>query len=295
MKLEELIYQAVTADANMALLLTTYGNQPALFEMRAPADTADGWGASQYPRMEYLVDRAEVPERRVEGTAEFIILCLTSGSVAPEDIEANLRALLDGAVFHPDNEPVTALRWARSDPFEAQANQKGDDMLIGYTVLFDLLAFPAQTTTSPDPVAALNTWAGNVFPELQVDPAVWAPTDQNPAIYWRLAGLQIAQQTAAVAWLEATIVGHILAPTPAGRLPWLKKIVERLATDRSTTMDDGSPLLFQTVAADSQADHLRAGQIRLTARYGVLVSKAAAELLNQAHISGDIGENYTGT
>jgi len=294
MTLEELIYDKLINDAVLPGQLAQFGGQPAMFERQAPGDADEGWSGEQYPRADYIVDRAEDPERRVEGTAAFNIWCLTSSAVGPEEIESRLRELLDGAVFHPTNEPVTALRWSRSDVFES-TREDDDELVIGITVLFDLLAFPTQTTTTPDPVAALNNWASANFPELQVDPAMWAPTDNTPAIYWRLAGIQVAEQWAAVSWLDATLVAHILAPTPAGRLPWIKKITERLAVDRSVALDDGSPLFFRTVTADSQADHLRAGQIRLTARYGVLVRKEAVSTLNQATISGDVGEAYTGT
>lgn len=153
---------------------------------------------------------------------------------------------------------------------------------------FIILPFPSQLTTEPDPVAGMIYWTNATFPELQVDPLTWTLTDETPAVYWRLAGMHMTEQWAAVSWIDATIMGHILAPTPHGRLLWTKKITERVATAGKTYLTDGSPLFFRTIAADSQADHLKTGQIKLTIKYGVLVSKPHVERLNHVHISGGI-------
>ncbi|CEP67881.1 Uncharacterized [Moorella glycerini] len=163
-----------------------------------------------------------------------------------------------------------------------------DRFLFGFRVLVQnvALAFQVQTTTSPDPVAALNSWVAATFPEVQIDPAAWAPTDNTPALYWRFAGHQVAQQQQSVAWYDATVMGHIIAPTAKGRLVWLKRLVERLAATRRLTMDDGSPMFITNIAADSTADYLRTGQMRVTGRYGVLIAKPADPILNRAVVSG---------
>lgn len=282
MTLEELLYGKITNDAAMQDKLAKFRGRPALFERLAPNDKDPGWGGkAEYPRIDYVVDRSEDPERKTEGTVAFNIWCLTTSAFGPEEVERRLRELVDGAVFHPSDSAVTAVKWSRTDPFESE-----DALAIGLTVTFDLLAFPSQLTTSPDPVAAMNEWTKTVFPDLQVDPESWAPTDQIPAVYWRLAGFQVTDQHAAVDWLNATVAGHVLAPTPAGRLPWLKRIVEHLARTRRITMDDGSPMLLLNIAADSLADQFRAGQLRVTARYGVLVPSPAVQPLNNPTMTG---------
>ncbi len=292
MTLEQLIYEKLTSDAVLAGRLAVFAGRPALFERQAPADADPGWAGPQYPRIDYGVDRAEEPERRVEGRAAFNVWCLTDSQAMPEDVERRLRELLDGAVFHPADEPVTALRWSRSDGFES-ARGEHDELVLGVSVLFDLLAFPSQATFSPDPVAALNAWTETALPELQVDPTAWAPTDANPAVYWRVVSLEVRERTAAVAWVQVAAAGHVLAPTPAGRLPWIRRLCERLATDGRTALDDGSPLLFCAVAADGHADPLRTGQVRLTARFGVLQPAAEQTVLGRAVVGGDVSGEVT--
>lgn len=174
------------------------------------------------------------------------------------------------------------------------AGSSGEDMVdeewdaITRNLKFIVLPFPNQATSDPDPVAGMNAWINSTFPELQVDPLTWVLTDATPAVYWRFSNMRITEQWAAVSWIEATLMGHVLAPTPHGRLLWTKKITERIATAGKTYLSDGSPLFFKGIAADSQADYLKTGQIRLTAKYGVLVPRTQAETLQRASVTGAI-------
>ena len=144
-------------------------------------------------------------------------------------------------------------------------------------------------TYDPDPVAVLQAWVKDVWPVgAQVDPSLWSPGDNKPGIYWRLVRLTPAQITAAVNWMEAQINGHILAPSAAIRLSWVRKVTEELAKQRRLKMTDDGPLELLRVTADSQADPMRRGQIQLTARFGVLQPAAAHEVLRKATASGDI-------
>ncbi|WP_080840001.1 hypothetical protein [Cohnella massiliensis] len=289
MNLEELIYQKLQQDATLSDQLSVFAELPAIFWGQAPEDTDEGWANAQYPRVDYVADRSWDPERKVEGALILNVWCLVSSAVVPEVIEDRLRSLLDGAVFHPADEPVTALRWNRSDPFEASNRGDGDELIVGVTVSFDLLAFPAQTTYSPDPIASLNAWAGDKYAELQVDPASWSPSDSTPALYWRLSGVTAVERTNWGIWVTVSVAGHILAPSPATRLNWIRQLVEAAARAKRIRMDDGSPMFVTRVSADSSQDSFREGQVRLSARFGVLNEAIIAEKLGQLTINSDHG------
>lgn len=143
-------------------------------------------------------------------------------------------------------------------------------------------------TYDPDPVVALRTWTAATWPEVHTDPTTWSPTDTAPGIYWRLVQIAPVQVTVAVNWLEAQLVGHVLAPSPVVRLVWVRKLTEGLSKQRRLTMQDGGPLEFIRVAADSEADPMRRGQVRVTARFGVLQPVAQAEVLGRAVVSGAV-------
>lgn len=142
-------------------------------------------------------------------------------------------------------------------------------------------------TYAPDPVAALQDWTKKAWPEAHTDPATWSPADVAPGIYWRIVRLVPVEITAAVNWMEAQINGHILAPSAAIRLAWVRKVTEGLSKQRRL-MSDGGPLELLRVVADSEADPMRRGQIQLTVRFGVLQPRAQHEVLRKAFASGDI-------
>jgi hypothetical protein len=155
------------------------------------------------------------------------------------------------------------------------------------------LGWLAGLTYNPDPVSALRSWIASTWPELQTDPSTWTPSNANPAVYWRIEGLPRSEPTNWGAWLDAQFRAHVIAPSAATRLTWVRRITEGLALQGRVKLSDGSPLLFSPPAADMEADPMRAGQVRLAARFGVLRALAAAQLLNHAVISGDIQEEVS--
>ncbi len=143
-------------------------------------------------------------------------------------------------------------------------------------------------TYAPDPVATLQNWTKATWPEVHTDPNAWSPDDVAPGIYWRMVRLTPTEITAAVNWMEVQINGHILAPSAAVRLSWVRKVTEGLAKQRRLKMSDDGPLELLRVIADSEADPMRRGQIQLTVRFGVLQPRAQHEVLRKAFASGDI-------
>src|SRR5690606_3189494 len=143
-------------------------------------------------------------------------------------------------------------------------------------------------TYEPDPIAALQNWTAETWPEVQTNPATWTPADITPGIYWRMVRLTPTEITAAVNWMEVQINGHILAPSAAVRLSWVRKVTEELAKQRRLKMTDDGPLELLRITADSEADPMRRGQIQLTARFGVLPPILQYEILKKAVTSGSI-------
>src|SRR5690606_18970577 len=133
-----------------------------------------------------------------------------------------------------------------------------------------------------DPVAALQKWTKETWPEVHTDPATWSPADVTPGIYWRMVRLTPTEITAAVNWMEVQINGHILAPSAAVRLSWVRKVTEGLVKQRRLKMADDGSLELLRVTADSETDPMRRGQIQLTARFGVLPPIARYEKLKKA-------------
>lgn len=161
--LEALIYSRLILDPSLQGSLAKFDDLPAVFLRQAPGDTDRNWGDTQYPRVDFNVSRLEDTERKVAGTAVFYLWSKRTNeqSVA---VEAILRILLDGTVFHPDNEATSVLKWVRSSPFEVMTSTgQLDEYTVGVSLTFDVMMFPSQATAEPDPIVTLQNWITSAF------------------------------------------------------------------------------------------------------------------------------------
>lgn len=131
-----------------------------------------------------------------------------------------------------------------------------------------------------DPVALVNSETKKLLPESKIiavdslDDA-WAPTDENPAVYWRLSDVRSDPVMSkydnwAVSWLQATLQGHAFAPTQTCRNGLVKTLGEALCQGQRIIFPDGSPFCISSMRIDIGADPLKSGQITITGSYGVL-------------------------
>lgn len=285
MTLEDLIYNRLTKSDDLQRLLAVYAGKPAVFYLTAPDDKAIGWKQrKQYPRIDYAVDLQRNPERKTSGILTLNILSAEDGTT-PEELEPIVRQLLCGVFLQPDNAPPFALAWARSDAFDQRTD--GDGLITGATVSFDVYAFPSQTTSDPDPVLAMNHYIEDITPEVFViggRKAIeneFTPTEDNPAVYFRLESMQLQRETNTVAWMDAVIACHIFAR--GEETAWLKALTDNLALAGEVIMLDKSPMFMQNLKADSSLDALSTGQLHLYTRFGILRRPSYNHPLNHAN------------
>lgn len=267
MTLEELIYKRISESA-AAERLALHNGAPAVFFGPVPTDTDPGWaGAEQYPRISYTIDMRANPERQTAGNLYLDVWCLDSGT-APEAVEPSVRAALCDVIVAPHEQPPYSLAWVTSETFEATKQLDKSARIIGVTVTFDLYALPQQETTDPDPIMAMNAFTNRWSDAVTVIGSdrmgeYTEPSDERPAAYFRLANYHLAQETHTVAWMEGVLVGHMIAPTYAGRQRWLKALADELATRGEVEMLDTSPMFIRALEVDGSLDPLTAGQMRL--------------------------------
>ena len=289
MTLEDLIYNRLLASEDLTDKLAKFDNLPAIFYQAAPGDQNEGWkGKKQYPRIDFVVDMQANPERQSSGLMTLNIWCNEAGD-PPEDIEPEVRAALCDVFMQPAEQPPYCLAWVRSDSFELSANTIKGSHVNGITILFDVLAFPCQETIDPDPIMAMNEFIKEWEPA-----AVLIGRDkisdyftagkEAPAFYFRLATLELAQETNTVAWMNGSIAGHIFAPTAETRLQWLKYLVDTLASQGEVIMLDTSPMFIRSIKADSAANYLIIGQLRINVRFGILRRPKYAHVLARTNI-----------
>lgn len=275
-----LIQNQATADPQLAGMLAAYNGQPAVFYQKAPQDNRPGWGEPRYPRIDFNVDMRQDPERKTAGTMTFNIWCSTEcaaiGNQDPDRaIETRLLDLIDGTFYTGSDRTTVCAEWERSDEFSIEQSNTIPE-IYGLTVTFELLEFPAQITTDPDPIQGLNQWTKRHFGKMTAiawdeTPPIWKPTDGAPAIYWRFIGTESTnRQSYAVTWFTGTFAAHVIADSVTERNKWIKAITERAQIDGEIILPDTSPMFINKLTVRHGADGLREGQLVLTGQYGVL-------------------------
>lgn len=284
-EIRRLVQEQLSADAPLGGMLAAYNGRPAVFYQKAPSDSRSGWESPRYPRLDFSVDMRHDPERKTAGTMMFNIWCSTEcpeiGNQDPDRaIEARLMELVSGTFYTGSDRATVCAEWERSDEFtfEGNRNRQNSAMpeIYGLTVTFELMEFPEQITTSPDPVQGLNEWTKQHFGKMTAIgydemPPIWKPTDENPAIYWRFEGTASTnRQSYAVTWFTGTFAAHVLAESVTERNKWTKAIIERAQIDGEVILPDTSPMFINRITVRHNADPLREGQLGLTGQYGVL-------------------------
>lgn len=287
--MEEIIFQYLCDCEELTNLMTSYEGIPAIFQSKAPDDTDNGWDdESQYPRLVFDLSMQSDAERKVSGQMMIDVMCEDKAEgIQIEDIESVVKAAVDGCFFSSSDLTISA-QWRNSNPFE-----QGDDDVIGTTLVFDVMAYPKQITTDPDPIAATNLWLKTLYQDANVIgkdelPTTWKPTNESPAIYcslFRLGESPRMKSTYAVDWIGAELHIYVMAPSESVRATISKQIIQILTHATRIMLNDGSPMLIDKATANLAADPLRTGQVIVNATYGVLTEKSGIKL-QHAYTSG---------
>ena len=271
MDLNGLIYNRLSQDSELSGLLSKYGGEPAVFADEVPADQADGWeGKTQYPRICYKIEIKVDSERKTAGEMH-VSIHTTKENLAVEQIEDAIRRSLKDVLMKPSDQAPFCVSWARSDAFILEGMG-----IVGKDIVFDILEYPSQQTTDPDPVIALATMIKELFPESLVlnientgdyiDPA------EKPVFYVKLQNLTKTRGHCeySIAWFLAKMSVHILYPVQEDRLRMSAAINQQLRIDEEVIMLDNSPMTVEQLTMNNMADYLREGQIVVTGKYGCL-------------------------
>ena len=262
---------------------TKYADNPAVFNQLAPSDTDENWNEdTQYPRAIFELNMQADPARKVAGQLYVDLMCEnSSNSVQPEELEAIVNIQVGDCFFSTDNLTIST-RWNRSDPFK----QGDDDKVIGITLTFDILAYPVQTTTEPDPIDCVNSWLKTLYPNAKVIgkdllPKVWIPTNDSPALYCRTVGLTDSPKmnsTYYVEWLQVNMALSVIVANIEVKNKMLRNITEILKAATRLILSDNSPLMIDDINVNHEANPLSTGQIGLKATYGVLRQQSSTKL-----------------
>jgi len=290
MNLEELIYKWFSEYKPITELMALFSGKPAIFYQIAPDDRQKGWnGKSQYPRIVYGIDMQVNQERKSAGTMEISLLCDEAGT-EPEKIEPLIRECLKDLIINPDNSSPYCFAWSRTDGFEIPIRESGaNTRVIGSEIRFDILEYPSQETTDPDPVVALNRYVKDKFPEafvmgLDNMDSFRVADVKAPVFYCRLESVEKGRETNTVAWMDGKIAIHVLCPAADIRLKMIMSLANNLSLDGEVIMLDKSPMTVKRLQVNNKADYLKEGQLFVTGHYGLLRYKSKPHMIAEVNI-----------
>lgn len=269
--------------------LAKYSGLPAVFSASAPEDNQEGWeGPEQYPRIVYGYDMQTNMERKSAGVLTVSLLCRNTAEEAPEEIEPEVRKCLRDVMLNPAGGPPYCFTWAGMDAFTVDDEKTG--LLIGSEIRFDILEYPSQETTDPDPVMATNKYIKELYPECLIMgydrmEEITEATAERPVIYCRLTSADKSEETNTVAWMDGRIAVHILCPDSGIRLKMAADISKKMSLDGEIIMLDSSPMFIKRLQVNYQSDYLRDGQIFVTGHYGLLRYRAKPHSIQSAHVN----------
>lgn len=288
MILEELIYKRFICSKNLIENLASFGGAPAIFSTDPPEESQEGWsGNPQYPQIVYNFDLLANEERHSAGTLSVSLLCQNTTEVMPEQIEPLIKDCLRDVILKPEGETPYCFAWARTDAFTI--DEKKGNITIGSEVRFDILEYPSQETSDPDPIMATNKYIKELYPESLIMgydqmEEITEATGKRPVIYCRLISADKSEETNTVAWLDGRIAVHILCPESETRLKMAAAIANSMSLDGEIIMLDHSPMFIKRLQANYKSDYLKDGQIFVTGHYGLLRYKEKPHSLTAAHV-----------
>lgn len=288
MKLEELIYKRFSGSEDLAKRLAAFSGGPAVFSPEPPGENQEGWeGNTQYPMVVYNFDLQANEERRSAGTLSVSLLCQNTAEVMPEEIEPVIKGCLRDVILKPEGGTPYCFAWARTDAFSI--DEKKGDVTIGSEIRFDILEYPSQETSDPDPIMAINQYIKGIYPECLIMgydrmEEITEATAERPVIYCRLLSADKAEETNTVAWMDGRIAVHILCPDSGIRLKMAAAIANSISLDGEIIMLDYSPMFVKRLQANYKSDYLKDGQIFVTGHYGLLRYRPKPHSLQAAHV-----------
>lgn len=289
MTLEELIYKRLSEAENLTKHLAKYSGQPAIFTPEAPGDRESGWGhATQYPRAVFNFDMQADGERKSAGTLSVALICRNDSEAVPELIEPAVKKALKDVLLKDDNGTLYAFAWARTEGFSM--TEEKNELLIGSEIRFDIMEYPQQETTNPDPIMAMARYIKDLYPDsivVGIDKMAdeTEASKEAPVFYCRLTEIEKLEETNTVVWMNGKIAISLLCPDGATRLKMAAAVLNSLSLDGEVTMLDDSPMFMERLTANLKSDYLKDGQIFVTGRYGLLRYKAVGYPLRHPNIN----------
>ena len=273
--------------AKLATAHTDYGEVPAIFYQKAPADTDSP--ENLYPQIIFSADKFSDAVHGVAGLLTVEVIS-TQYKEPPDEIEKMVRGLLEGVFFKRQDGEIFSLSWQKTDVFTEPASER-TPLIVGVETTFEIYEWSSAVTQSPDPIDSINHWAQFFDENLMVIGLTefenyFIPSREKPAAFFDMQTIRLSEQKSSSIWLEGVINAHVFAPTVKARREWLLALQRGLIAQGRITMDDGSPMHLQRSEINFQATEIQ-GQLQTTWAYGVIREYPYAHPISERQYSSD--------
>lgn len=272
MNLKTLVRKRLIENDVLKEHLAKYDGVPAVFDTEAPPDQEKGWGRkTQYPRCTYVIDMQANEERSSVGTMDVTVYAVND-SMLILALTAAIKDSFRDIILNPEGDDGPySFAWSRTEGFAIESTN-----IIGQTIEFDLMEYPKQETTDPDPQLTVSQFAKDIYPDavvLGMD-RIGDVTDSSlaPVIYVEIQSLTktTGHNMNQVTWFNCEMTIHVLYPVQSDNIKLCAGMTQVFSKAEYLIMDDGSQMDVNRVQFDRKADYLRSGQITLNGKYGVV-------------------------
>lgn len=161
--LYDLISNRLSGYPELGKNLATFAGVPAIFNTEFPPDEQPGWeGKSQYPRICYRVDMQVNQERSSAGVLRVAIYTQKDQQVMTT-IEDLVKRRLEDVLMKPSDQAPFCVSWSSTDYYPMEGIG-----VMCQEATFDILEYPNQETTDPDPIMAVSMFIKKMYPEAVV-------------------------------------------------------------------------------------------------------------------------------
>lgn len=287
MNLKQLIYKRLVENEDLTGRLAKFYDSPAVFDTEAPSDQDEGWnGKTQYPRCDYIIDMQANEERSSVGTLSITVYTERTSMVILA-LSAAIKDTFRDILLNPEGtDGPYSFAWAREDGFTLPGTN-----IIGQTTQFDIVEYPNQETTDPDPQVTLSRYLKELYPDaivLGVDRiGDMVLSKDAPIIYTEVQRLVMStgHNLHTITWLDCQMSVHVLCPVKADNLKMCAAIEQKLSMEGELLMTDGSLMRINGVQFDRKADYLRIGQITVFTHYGVVKTTPKPHTIQSININ----------
>lgn len=294
-----LILEHLQADTALKTYLAQYGGKPAVFADAAPEESDAAWNAeSHYGQLLLHLQRKEDPAREGKSLLSAELLTEQDSSMYPF-MEA-VRQSLDGWFFAEEG-CVCSMRWLKAEPPSPKKLDVADKTLQRAVITFSVYEYPDQSLLSESPAALLSAWSkenlsrviGRSAYLLGYDdsqlPQAFRPTEQKPAIYWRLAKTGKCESLAGgkgSMWRSALVHCHVLIPGSLAEASAMALLIEHaLLAEGRITDGENFVIIGDTQGLDLAQDPVQTGQLAVETAYPVIAAGRSSEKLQHVSVA----------